>query len=146
MNYLIVVIFLLLISSLNTTFSQQPTKKDTTISAKRDSFQLINKEIEVDFNGFVLIDKEPIAYFVQIQKNLQYPTIAKKNGIEGKVVVRVLVSNKGIPLKCAIQSSDSKLLNEEAINAIMKSSFKPARQNNIPIHCWFSIPVIFKLD
>lgn len=146
MNFLIFYIVLLVFASFHTMFSQQqPLKKDTSISTKKDSFQIINKENEIEHNEFVVVDKEPEADLKQIQKNLVYPKTAQQNGIEGKVVVRVLVSKEGLPLKCFIQSSDSKLLDEEAMNVIMKSKFKPASQNNQKIHCWLSVPIIFKL-
>ncbi|MBL7993460.1 MAG: energy transducer TonB, partial [Candidatus Kapabacteria bacterium] len=44
-----------------------------------------------------------------------------------------------------VESTDSDLLNDAAIKAVMSSVFTPAIQNNQPIDCWVSIPIVFRL-
>ncbi len=91
------------------------------------------------------VDEDPYIDLVKLHKSVRYPAEAKKKKIEGVVVVNVLVDTDGKPLKCMILESDSKLLDNAAVTAIMRSRFKPAILNNSPVMCWIDIPVEFKL-
>ncbi|MFY7997031.1 MAG: energy transducer TonB [Candidatus Kapaibacteriota bacterium] len=103
------------------------------------------REDEPNAYDFVPVEKEPYIDIRDLQKRVVYPDIAKRAGIEGKVNIRVLVGKNGMPKKSLIESSDSDLLNEAAVKAVMKSIFTPAIQNNQPIDCWVSIPIVFRL-
>jgi|GEM_PF-417920 len=96
-----------------------------------------------DMYEFVPVEKEPYLDIKELQSRVEYPDIARRANIQGKVLVRVLVGKNGIPIKCSVQSSDSDLLDPAATKAIMKSVFTPALQNSQPVTCWVSIPVIF---
>jgi len=71
--------------------------------------------------------------------------LARKAGIEGQVIVRVLVGKDGKPKKAVVQYTDSKMLDKAAVKAVMKQVFTPAIQNGRAITCWVSIPIKFKL-
>jgi protein TonB len=103
------------------------------------------REEEVDPYAFVPVEKEPYIDIKDLQRKVVYPDLAKRAGIEGKVNIRVLVGKNGVPKKHIIESSDSDLLNEAAVRAVMGSVFTPAIQNNQPIDCWVSIPIVFRL-
>jgi protein TonB len=96
-----------------------------------------------DMYEFVPVEKEPYLDIKELQSRVEYPDMARRANIQGKVLVRVLVGKNGIPIKCSVQSSDSDLLESAATKAIMKSVFTPALQNSQPVTCWVSIPVIF---
>ncbi|MCS7152635.1 MAG: energy transducer TonB [Bacteroidia bacterium] len=50
------------------------------------------EEPEPDPTAFVLIEKEPVATNLEeIKRRIGYPPLAKEAGIQGKVIVRVLV-------------------------------------------------------
>jgi periplasmic protein TonB len=100
---------------------------------------------EADPYAFVPVEKEPYIDIKELQRKVIYPDLAKRAGIEGKVNIRVLVGKNGSPKKNIIESTDSDLLNEAAIRAVMSSQFTPAIQNNQPIDCWVSIPIVFRL-
>lgn len=103
------------------------------------------REEEADPYAFVPVEKEPYIDIKDLQKKVVYPDLAKRAGIEGKVNIRVLVGKNGMPKKHIIESSDSDLLNDAAVRAVMSSVFTPAIQNNQPIDCWVSIPIVFRL-
>jgi periplasmic protein TonB len=103
------------------------------------------REEEADPYAFVPVEKEPYIDIKELQRKVVYPDLAKRAGIEGKVNIRVLVGKNGSPKKNIIESTDSDLLNEAAIRAVMSSQFTPAIQNNQPIDCWVSIPIVFRL-
>ncbi len=82
----------------------------------------------------------------ELRKNIVYPEKAKKDGIEGKVVVRVLVDKNGKIQNKIIEHSTDRIFNEAAVEAIDKTKFEPAKLNGKPIKGWVSVPVEFKLD
>lgn len=88
----------------------------------------------------------PIGGFAAIQRALKYPEIARKAGIEGKVIVQVLVSEKGQVVRTKIMKSlGHSGCDEAAVNAIKSVRWKPALQRDKPVKVWVAIPVIFRL-
>lgn len=97
---------------------------------------------------FVAYDEppEPIGGFDAIQRNLKYPEIARKAGVEGTVFVQVLVDVKGQVVDTrVVKSLGNNGCDEAAIDAIKKVKWKPAMQRDRPVKVWISIPVRFKL-
>lgn len=96
-----------------------------------------------DVNAFVAVEKYP-EIVVSVQP--EYPEIARRAGVTGKVFVKVLVDKTGKPKKAVILKSDSEIFNEAAIAAAMKSAFTPALQNNRPLAVWVVLPYKFTLQ
>ncbi|MCE5305970.1 MAG: TonB family protein [Chloroherpetonaceae bacterium] len=104
------------------------------------------KEKEPDPEEFIPVEKEPGVDYKKLQSLVQYPDLARRAGVEGRVVVRVLVDKDGSAKRMFIDASDNELLNDAAITAIKKyGRFTPAIQNDQPIMVWISIPIQFKL-
>lgn len=57
----------------------------------------VQKEQEPDPDEFVFVEKEPTFDYADLQRRVQYPEIARRAGIEGKVIVKVLVARDGKP-------------------------------------------------
>ncbi|MCI0494873.1 energy transducer TonB, partial [candidate division KSB1 bacterium] len=97
---------------------------------------------------FVPYDKppEPIGSFEKIQRNLVYPELAQKAGIEGQVTVFARIDEKGevIDTKILVPLGQSGC-NEAAVAAIKSVKWKPAQQRGKPVAVWVSVPVKFKL-
>lgn len=105
-------------------------------------------EDDEGMNIFVAYDEppSPIGGFGAIQKALKYPEIARKAGIEGRVIVQVLVSEKGQVIKTrVIKSLGHSGCDDAAVNAIKSVKWKPALQRDKPVKVWVAIPVIFRL-
>ena len=82
------------------------------------------------------------------KKEPRYPEMARRAGIEGKVFVSVLVSEKGKPIKAKIMKrvpSDQTIFDEAAIECVMKSTYSPGVQNSSPIEVWLAVPIRFTL-
>ncbi|MDZ7374381.1 MAG: energy transducer TonB [candidate division KSB1 bacterium] len=97
---------------------------------------------------FVAYDSppEPIGGFEAIQRNLVYPEIARKAGVEGRVIVHVLVDERGNVVETKIlKSLGNNGCDEAAVAAIKSVKWKPAMQRDRPVKVWVAIPVIFKL-
>ncbi|MCL4549567.1 MAG: energy transducer TonB [Bacteroidetes bacterium] len=95
-----------------------------------------------DMNAFVAVEKLPE---MVVAAKPEYPEIAKRAGITGKVFVKVLVDKEGRPKKAVVIKTDSELFNQSAVEAAMKSAFTPALQNNHPIAVWIVLPYRFTL-
>jgi len=103
-----------------------------------------NKENDdPDINTFTAVEKYPE---MVVSAKPDYPEIAKRAGITGKVYVKVLVDKEGRPKKAVVVKSDSELFNQSAVEAAMKSAFTPALQNNHPIAVWIVLPYRFTLE
>ncbi len=112
---------------------------------KSDEPIKVQKEAEPDPDDFIPVEKEPYVDLGALQRKVQYPEMAKRAGIEGRVTIRILVGKDGKPKKYRIEDSDNDILNKAAADAAMSSTFTPGIQNNSPVECWISIPITFKL-
>lgn len=76
-----------------------------------------------------------------------YPPIAKRNGEEGKVMLRVLVSDGGRPEKVDVQkSSGYARLDEAARQAALRARFKPHLEDGKPVAVYALIPINFAIQ
>lgn len=91
-------------------------------------------------------DEYPTVDLAKIQRSIIYPENAKKNGIEGTVMLRVLVSKTGSVLKTIVDRTDDKALTNAAVKAVKKANFTPATKNGKPLQCWVALPIKFQLS
>ncbi len=87
--------------------------------------------------------KEP----VEIQRvQPTYPEEARKNRVQGRVVVRAVIDEKGVVTKVeAVESSDP-MLTESALDAVKKWTYKPATKKGKPVKVFLTVTVSFKLS
>lgn len=79
--------------------------------------------------------------------NPTYPPIAKRMSEEGKVVLRILVNEKGRPERVEIQtSSGSARLDEAAKQAALDALFKPYMENGKPVAVYAIVPIDFSIQ
>jgi protein TonB len=76
---------------------------------------------------------------------VEYPSSAKRAGIEGRVILQFVVDESGRPQAIEVLRSPSDMLSEAAVDALEKKSFKPAMQNGQPVKMRMSQPVTFRL-
>ena len=75
-----------------------------------------------------------------------YPNEAKVSGIEGKVIVKFFVDNKGLASKIQVlKSSNTQSLDDAAIEAVLKSEWIPAMVNDLNIGVWQTTTINFDL-
>jgi len=97
-------------------------------------------------------DKIPIlpgneeALFDYIGRNLHYPDSAKLNGIQGKVVVKFLVTNKGDVTGHEVIMSVNPELDAEAMRVIKTlTRFEPGYKDGKAVTVFYEIPISFVL-
>lgn len=75
-----------------------------------------------------------------------YPNAAKQRGIQGKVLLAVVVKIDGSPLQVAIsRSSGSSILDEAALDAVKQWRFIPAKRSGQVVQANVVVPVEFKI-
>ena len=81
-----------------------------------------------------------------IRDNLKYPVIAQENGIQGRVILRFVVSKTGAIDNVTVLRSLDPTCDKEAIR-VVKSMPKwiPGKQNGNNVPVYFTLPVVFKL-
>jgi protein TonB len=90
---------------------------------------------------FVPVEVEPVR--VRIDPPV-YPAMAAEAGIEGTVLVNVLIGKDG-KVKKALLVEGSPLLDEAAIACAKTAVFRPALMQNQPVEVWVLMPITFKL-
>ena len=76
----------------------------------------------------------------------EYPDSARREGKEGRVILRVLVDEQGRSKSVEVnRSSGSQALDHAAANAMQRWRFSPARSGDTPVESWVKIPIDFRL-
>lgn len=104
------------------------------------------EEKDPDPMAFVAVEKEPQPVNIDdIKKRIGYPPLAKEAGIQGKVIVRVLVGKTGKYERHIVIRSPHKLLSEAVEKELPNLEFTPGIQAGKPIRVWVTIPFDFQL-
>jgi protein TonB len=112
------------------------------------------EEEEVDENFvFVTVEKMPefpggeAALMKWIHSNINYPTIAAENGIQGLVSCQFTVNADGSVEDVQVIRPVDPNLDKEAKRVLAKlPKFKPGEQRGKPVRVKFSVPVRFRLQ
>ena len=96
---------------------------------------------------FVVVEDMPeiVGGMSSLYKALKYPEVARLAGIEGNVVVRLVIDETGTPSDPKVLRSAGQILNDAAIEALLKQRFTPGRQRGRPVKVQMSFPVRFRL-
>ena len=96
---------------------------------------------------FVVVENQPDCGGVQaLQEEVEYPSFAKKAGIEGRVFVQFVVNEEGNVNNPKVTRGVHKLLNKEAVRAVKTLKCEPGQQRGNPVKVQMSLPVTFKLQ
>lgn len=77
----------------------------------------------------------------------EYPRLARRMGEEGRVLLKVLVTEKGAANTVVIEkSSGFTRLDQSAIDAVKRWQFVPARKGNQALSAYVLVPVNFSLE
>jgi TonB family protein len=75
----------------------------------------------------------------------QYPTIAQKSGIEGRVLLKVLVGKTGSVKEVEVINGIPEL-DDAAVKAVKNVKFKPGKYKGKPVDVWVRIPIDFRIN
>lgn len=88
---------------------------------------------------------EPSFDEAELREVLVYPETARSQGIEGTVIVRVLIDELGMARRYRVKKSAGGTLNKAAIDAIYSIRFAPGVRDGEPVRSWVTVPVTFSL-
>ncbi|MAL16401.1 MAG: energy transducer TonB [Balneola sp.] len=105
-------------------------------------------EDEAEEQIFVVVEQMPelIGGMAAVQKQITYPPMAIRAGIEGKVIVQFLIDKEGNVRDPFVIRGIGGGCDEEALKAVSKVKFVPGRQRGKPVVVKFSLPVSFRLE
>ncbi|GAB5534252.1 MAG: hypothetical protein Rubg2KO_05010 [Rubricoccaceae bacterium] len=101
-----------------------------------------------DANGiFNVVEQAPrlIGGLEGLQARVEYPELAERAGIQGRVFVTFVVDELGQVQDAAIARSPDPILSEAALKAVQESEFSPGLQRGQPVKVRYSLPVNFRL-
>lgn len=86
------------------------------------------------------------ALFEYLSKNIQYSKAAKKNGIQGRVLVSFIVEKDGSISNAKVEKSVEPSLDEEALRVVTAMpKWVPGKRNGVPVRVKYTVPVTFRL-
>jgi TonB family protein len=89
----------------------------------------------------------PAELLKYIAKNLKYPVIAQENGIQGKVILRFVVSAQGQVEDVKVIRSLDPYCDKEAIRVVKSlPQWIPGKQNGRNVPVYYTCPIVFKLQ
>jgi protein TonB len=96
---------------------------------------------------FVVVENMPelIGGLAAIQQSINYPEMAKKAGVEGRVIVQFVVDEEGNVLDPQVVRGLGAGLDEEALRAVQQAKFTPGKQRGKPVRVRMSLPITFRL-
>lgn len=113
---------------------------DATISKRKAADDLAGDDV------FVVVEDQPTLKggMDALRESVRYPEMARKAGIEGRVIVQFVVNENGGVVRPTIVRGVHKMLNEAAIEAVRAQEFEPGRQQGEPVKVMMSLPVTFE--
>lgn len=104
------------------------------------------EEKEEDF--FVAVEQMPelIGGLAELQKNIKYPDMARKAGIEGRVIVQFIVTEQGTVEDPRVIRGIGGGCDQEALRAVKQAKFKPGKQRGQAVRVQYSLPIVFQLQ
>jgi TonB family protein len=97
---------------------------------------------------FVVVEQMPtlIGGLHSIQQAIEYPTIAKKAGIEGRVFVQFIVDKDGSVRDAEVIRGIGAGCDEEALRVVREARFTPGKQRGKAVPVKMSLPITFRLQ
>lgn len=81
-----------------------------------------------------------------IAKNIQYPEVARKNGKEGRVIVKIVIDKDGAVTEPTLVRGIDPYLDKEALRIVgLMPKWKPGTQKGKALKVEYTFPVAFKL-
>ncbi len=107
-----------------------------------------DEEEEPEPEVFIVVEEMPEILGGQeaLYNCIKYPEIARKAGVEGRVIIQFVVDENGNVTNPQVLRGVGAGLDEEALRCVSQLKFKPGRQRGRPVRVRFTLPVIFRLQ
>ena len=82
-----------------------------------------------------------------LSKNIKYPVEAQKAGIQGRVIMQVIIDKNGNVTNPKVTQPVDSLLDTEAIRVTASMpKWKPGTQRGMPVNVKYTFPIVFRLQ
>jgi periplasmic protein TonB len=107
----------------------------------------VDSEEEAEPEVFITVETMPelIGGIQSVQERVVYPEIARRAGIEGRVVVQFVIDEQGRVTSPVVVRGIGGGCDEAAVEAVKQARFTPGLQRGRPVKVRYSIPVTFRL-
>jgi len=104
--------------------------------------------VEEQEDFFVAVEQMPelVGGLAKLQSSIRYPSIARKAGIEGRVIVQFIVTEDGSVQNPRVIRGIGGGCDEEALRAVSEAKFIPGRQRGKAVRVQYSLPIMFQLQ
>jgi protein TonB len=80
-----------------------------------------------------------------LSREIQYPPVAKNNGIRGTVLVEFVVEKDGRVTNAKVKVPLFPECDKEAVRGVMSMpKWKPGKNMGKPVRCYYQVPVTFR--
>ena len=119
-----------------------------------DELKVVKEEVtdESATEPYVVVEEMPMfpggdsTLLAYISQNTKYPENAKKNNIQGRVIIRFCITAKGNVNRVNVLKGVDPEIDAEAIRVVNSlPAFKPGKQGGKPVPVWYMVPVTFTL-
>ena len=119
-----------------------PASAEEQPSTLSDSLSLVSKPSSEVKGAY---EKEAVPLYLK-NPPPEYPSVAKRRGYEGTVVLEVFVDREGRVMDLSLfQSSGHNVLDRAAMKAVKGWLFEPARRGQEAVDMWVKVPLTFRL-
>ena len=109
--------------------------------------------VEEEAIPFQLVEEKPSfqggdanTFSKWVNGRLEYPEIAKENGVQGRVTLQFTVEKDGSVTKVKVLRGVDPSLDKEAVRVVsMSPKWKPGKQRDCAVPVTYTFPVIFQL-
>ena len=118
-----------------------------------DYVEVEEEVVEEEAIPFKLVEEKPSfqggdanQFSKWVNSRLQYPEIAKENGVQGRVTLQFTVEKDGTVTKVRVLRGVDPSLDKEAVRVVsMSPKWKPGKQRDRAVPVTYTFPVIFQL-
>lgn len=105
------------------------------------------EEEEEEPEIFVVVEEMPelIGGLGSLQQQIRYPEIARKAGVEGRVIVQFVVDEQGNVVDPQVIRGIGAGCDEEALRVVRQAKFEPGQQRGKPVKVKMTLPITFRL-
>jgi len=121
-------------------------------SKSKNEVRAVKEENLNEEEPFVVVEEMPTypggdsTLLAYISQNIKYPETAKKNNIQGRVILRFCISAKGNVDRVSILRGVDPEIDAEALRVVSSlPPFKPGKQGGKAVPVWYMVPVTFAL-
>ncbi len=115
--------------------------------------ETVEEVVEEEAIPFQLVEQKPSfqggdanAFSKWVAQNLNYPEIAKENGVQGRVMLQFKVNANGTVSDVKVLRGVDPSLDKEAVRVVSSSpKWEPGRQRDRAVPVTYTFPVIFQL-